>query len=258
MNINKLNPAYRFTGISDVYNRFRPGYPKEIIDVLKENYHLSSSSIVADIGSGTGKLSGLFLHNGNNVYCVEPNDEMRNVAEECFSMNPNFISINGCAEKTDLPGKSIDFIVIGQAFHWFHKHETKKELLRIIRENGVIALIWNKRDNKNRFMNEYNDIIKKNCPEYKKIGYNLNNKKEIMNFFKPDKVHFHVFKNMQVLKIDELTGRARSSSYFPGEDSKYYKTAINELEKLFHRYENNKRIEFLYNSFMYVSRIHYL
>jgi predicted RNA methylase len=71
----------RFDGRVDVYSRYRPRYPHELIERLEEEVGFNEEKIVADIGSGTGILSELFLENGNMVYCVEPNNDMRRVAE---------------------------------------------------------------------------------------------------------------------------------------------------------------------------------
>src|SRR2546422_11068618 len=109
----------RFSNRVKDYVLYRPGYPIELIDFLAKNCGLTSASIIADIGSGTGKSSELFLKNGNKVFAVEPNKGMRLAAEKLLGDYDNFISINGTAENTVLDASSIDMIVAGQAFHWF-------------------------------------------------------------------------------------------------------------------------------------------
>lgn len=104
-------------------------------------------------------------------------------------------------------------------------------------------------------MSAYNQIIKDYCPDYKNIGYNLNNEKEIAGFFEPNKVKPYTFQNKQVFELEELIGRARSTSYFPKENSKSYEIAIKQIEELFYTYQKSNNVHFLYNTFMYVSRI---
>src|SRR5215475_8725050 len=69
--------AARFTGRAENYARFRPGYPDAVIDLLRAEAGWSEQSAVADIGAGTGMSSELFLRNGNRVWAVEPNADMR-------------------------------------------------------------------------------------------------------------------------------------------------------------------------------------
>jgi SAM-dependent methyltransferase len=253
MDIKKLKPKQRFSDKVDVYIKYRPEYPKEIIEVLRNEYNLTTSSLIADIGSGTGKLSSLFVDNRNILYGIEPNDEMRKAAEKIFIDRTNFVSINGSAEETTLKDMSVDFIVVGQAFHWFDKEMTKIEFNRILKNNGIIVLVWNKRDNTIKIMQEYENILQKQCPEYKEIGYGLYKEEEIIKYFKPNIVKKYSFKNSQVFNFYELIGRAKSSSYFPAENSKAYALLISELKDFFEKYEENAKIPFLYNTIMYVS-----
>src|SRR3989344_9487475 len=93
----------RFSNRVDDYVKFRPSYPSEVLSTLKSKFGLSSSSTVVDVGSGTGISSELFLKNGNVVYGVEPNDNMREAAEQAFKRYPEFRSVKGTSESTDLP-----------------------------------------------------------------------------------------------------------------------------------------------------------
>ena len=71
----------RFTGRAFLYSTSRPNYPHQVLDILRTKIDFDGTYITADIGSGTGLLSQLFLENGNRVLAVEPNDEMRGFAE---------------------------------------------------------------------------------------------------------------------------------------------------------------------------------
>ena len=71
----------RFSRRVEYYLQSRPHYPQAILDVLKRECHLTPQALIADIGSGTGMLSALFLANGNRVLGIEPDPEMRAAAE---------------------------------------------------------------------------------------------------------------------------------------------------------------------------------
>src|ERR1700757_3740111 len=102
------------TRVAD-YVRYRPSYPSELLDLLHSECALRSGHVIADIGSGTGFLSELFLKNGNRVYGVEPNEAMRRAGEEYLASYDGFSSIEGSAESTTLGDSTIDFVTSGQA-----------------------------------------------------------------------------------------------------------------------------------------------
>src|SRR5690606_35289771 len=75
------DPRTRFSGRAGDYARWRPRYPAGLIPRLREAIGLRSEHIIADIGAGTGISAEPFLENGNTVYAVEPNAEMRRAAK---------------------------------------------------------------------------------------------------------------------------------------------------------------------------------
>src|SRR5262249_43298352 len=143
----------RFSDRVEDYVKYRPHYPETVIEYLRSTYGLTSGWDIADIGSGTGISTELFLRNGNRVYGIEPNREMREKAEQLLAGyaerrgaegadgaaaegvaaagaaagGGNFISIDGTAEVTGLPDDSVDMIVAGQAFHWFDPKKSRVE-----------------------------------------------------------------------------------------------------------------------------------
>src|SRR5687768_4858909 len=104
------DPIERFSNRVANYVKYRPGYPSEVLDLFRSEMGLTDASVVADIGSGTGISSRMFLVTGNTVYGVEPNAAMRMAAEEYLKDFDNFKSVDGTAENTTLPDDSVDFI----------------------------------------------------------------------------------------------------------------------------------------------------
>ena len=93
----------RFSSRVDNYVKYRPRYPAALLDLLRAECGLTVEATIADIGSGTGLLAQLFLANGNRVYGVEPNREMREAGERLLAHYPNFTCITATAEDTTLP-----------------------------------------------------------------------------------------------------------------------------------------------------------
>ena len=137
------NPTELFTDKVNDYLAYRPGYPVTLLDILRAECSLSEDAIIADIGSGTGLLSDLFLKNGNQVYGIEPNAEMRIAAESALKAYPGFISVPARAEATTLKDHSVDFITTGQAYHWFELEKIKREFTRILKPDGWLVVVYN-------------------------------------------------------------------------------------------------------------------
>lgn len=127
------DPTRRFSDRVENYVRYRPGYPRALLECLAREHGLDPAHAVADIGSGTGILSELLLRNGNAVFGVEPNAEMRAAAERLLRGQAKFHSVDGRAEATTLPTASVDWITAAQAFHWFDVSAARREFRRILR-----------------------------------------------------------------------------------------------------------------------------
>src|SRR5207253_7579620 len=136
--MNFTDAKQRFSNRVADYVRCRPGYPLALIGLLRAECGLRPDHVIADVGSGTGLLSRLFLDNGNRVFGVEPNEEMRQAGEEQLAAYDKFSSVSGSSEATALPQASMDFITAAQAFHWFEPVTTRREFLRILKPQGWV------------------------------------------------------------------------------------------------------------------------
>jgi SAM-dependent methyltransferase len=250
-----LNPTTRFSNRAENYLKYRPHYPAEIIDYLKKENVLNSNSVIADIGSGTGFSSELFLKNGNTVYGIEPNKEMREAGEIYLSGYKKFVSVNGTAENTTLIENSIDIITAGQAFHWFNFDKAKREFNRIIKSNGYIVLFWNIRQwNDSNLSIDYEKLLNEFATDYKEVGHQNISKKNYDVFFK-GRYSVNYFDNIQLLDYDGLKGRLLSSSYVPDENHPNYKPMINRLKEIFDKYHKEGKVEIKYIAEVYCGKI---
>lgn len=110
----------KFTGLGEVYRRYRPGYPAALFDCLKTFFGVGPDTVAAEIGSGTGIFARLLLEQGiRRLYAIEPNADMRKQAERELGGMPGFVSVVGAAERTTLAAGSVDAVFAVQAFHWF-------------------------------------------------------------------------------------------------------------------------------------------
>ncbi len=252
--------THRFDKRAEQYSKYRPGYPKKILEILRSEISFNRDAAVADIGSGTGLLSRLFLQNGNTVYGVEPNDEMRSYAEQSLSMLPGFVSIGGRAESSGLKDSSVDLVTVGQALHWFDRDPTIREFARILRERGHLCVIYNDRNNTDPFMKRYEDVVQKHARDRAEVLDVCRSEpwKEdnLSTFFQERKYKKFNLPNEQFLDLEGLLGRMTSVSYMPNIDETERFKALNlDVTRLFKDWEKTGTVKLLYETIMVMGRI---
>jgi ubiquinone/menaquinone biosynthesis C-methylase UbiE len=245
----------RFSNRVDNYVKYRPSYPTEIIPFLEKQIGFNSGFVVADIGSGTGILSKILLNNGNKVYGIEPNTEMRNKAEELLGSYTSFKSINGTAEQTTLPGVSVNIITAAQAFHWFDVKQTKVEFKRITKPGSYCMLLWNERLASSAFEKAYEQLLLNYTIDYKEVNHRNVNEGSIAEFFEPHRFIKQTFSNKQVFDFEGLKGRLLTSSYAPDEHHAEYNNMIKVLKDIFITFNQNNIVQFNYETKLYVGNI---
>jgi len=244
----------RFSDRVENYVKFRPGYPPEVLRLLRDEMGMTPASVVADIGSGTGISAKVFLKNGNTVYAVEPNDAMRSAAEEWLSEFPRLRSWKGAAEATGLDDGSVDFVTAAQAFHWFERENARKEFLRILKPGGYVVLIWNERQlNTTPFLRDYEQFMLKFADDYIAVRHENIDRESLKAFFQRE-FRTRVFSNAQELDFDGLLGRVLSSSYMPNESDERFPAMKNELSALVAKHAENGNIVLLYNTAVHYSQ----
>ncbi|MGV3709363.1 MAG: class I SAM-dependent methyltransferase [Gemmatimonas sp.] len=250
-----VDSKQRFTSRVSNYVRFRPGYPREIIEVLQTVCALSPDSIVADIGSGTGFLSDLFLANGNMVLGVEPNAAMRDAAEFRLSSNTRFVSVDGTAEHTTLTSSTVDIVAAAQAFHWFDAEAARTEFRRILKPGGWVVLVWNERTTADDALGEaYHAFLMEYALGYEVVTHRTSLQTRLQEFFHSDYSQ-HVLPNSQTFDWEGLQGRLLSSSYSPEPGHPKYDVMMRGLRDVFDRYQVNGQVQFLYDTNVYCGRV---
>ncbi len=250
-------PTKRFSSRVEEYVRFRPHYPVGILDALRVECGLEGSSVVADVGSGTGLLSELFLRNGNRVYAVEPNPEMRVAAERLYGSSGKFHSVSAVAESTTLPARSVEFVVCGQAFHWFDRTKCREEFARILRPGGWVVLVWNDRmTDAVPFLRGYEALIRKYSTDYDHVDHRRVTAEILREFFRPGGYRERTFANPERPGFEGVWGKLRSSSYMPEAADPAWSRIREDLEILVQEHQEGGRVRFDYQTRMYFGRLH--
>ena len=241
--------VHRFSRTVENYVKYRPTYPQAMADFLVSQCSLGDESIVADIGSGTGRVAQLFLENGYQVIGVEPNDHMRSAGQQALKDYAMFASVKGTAEATTLADQSVDLITVGQAFHWFNPLTTRQEFVRLLKAQGWVVLVWNIPRQDSPFMKEYQRLRETYTSNKSRLGHFTGETAaaRIQEFFAPQAVAFERINNSQTVDYTALRGLVLSSSFAPKPDQPEYGEMLDELERLFQTYEQDNQVTIDYD-----------
>jgi SAM-dependent methyltransferase len=256
MFVTMKSATTRFSGRVEDYIRYRPGYPAAVLQTLRDECGLTKRDVVADVGSGTGILSVLFLENGNEVFGVEPNREMREAGERLFSWYPHFHSVDGTAEATGLNGASVDLVSAGQAFHWFDRGKARAEFLRILRPRGRVVIVWNERlADTTPFLRAYEELLKKHGTDYAQVDHRRLGADIMEEFFGEGRCAVRKFPHSQKFDFTGAMGRLLSSSFVPGRGEPGYDAMIADFRRIFDAHQREGSVEFEYLAVMYYGRL---
>ena len=251
-----LDSTQRFSGRVSHYERYRPTYPRAVLDVLESQCGLSGSSVVADIGSGTGILARLFLDRGLRVYGVEPNGEMREAGERLLAGYAHFTSVEGRGEATGLADRCVDFVAVGQAFHWFDPKGSRVEFQRILKPGGWVVLVWNwRRGGSTPFLAALEELLTRLAPEYPLVRQKQLDLNHIRSFFEPDDFRTVTLGNEQVLDYGGLEGLMRSASYMPVQGHPNHEPFFTELRSIYDAHQVGDRVILEYDTVLYLGQL---
>jgi SAM-dependent methyltransferase len=249
------NATSRFSDRVENYVRYRPGYPPEVVHALKAECGLAPSHAVADIASGTGIWTRMLLENGNPVFGVEPNAEMRETGERLLAAFPRFRSVAGTAEATTLADRSVDFVIAAQAAHWFDRERSGREFVRILKPGGWLVLLWNERlTDSTKFLRDYEQMLLTYGTDYEEVRHERTTD-AVNEFFDPAPYQERVFEMRQEFDYAGIEGRLLSSSYAPGPEHPQHAPMLRELRRVFDFCAVEGRAAFEYKTRLYFGRL---
>jgi ubiquinone/menaquinone biosynthesis C-methylase UbiE len=249
------NATSRFSDRVENYVLYRPGYPPEVLQALQHECGLAPNHVIADIAFGTGIWTRTLLENGNVVFGIEPNPEMREAGERLLEPFHRFTSVSGTAEMTTLPGHSVDFVTAAQAAHWFDRAPARGEFVRILKPGGWLALLWNERiTDSTKFLRNYEQLLLTFGTDYKEVRHERTTE-AVNEFFDPAPFQQRVFAMHQLFDYAGLEGRLLSSSYAPGPDHPQHTPMLQELRQIFDKCSIKGQITFEYKTRLYFGHL---
>lgn len=249
------NATSRFSDRVENYVRYRPGYPGDVLRAMKADCGLAPHHVIADLASGTGIWTRLLLENGNRVFGVEPNPEMRQAGERLLARFPRFTSVSGTAEETTLPGESVDFATAAQAAHWFDRTRARREFARILRPQGWLVLLWNERvTDSTPFLHAYEHLLLTYGTDYAEVRHERTTD-AVNEFFNPAPYTEHMFAMRQEFDYAGLEGRLLSSSYAPGPGHPKHEPMLRALRRIFAEHAVAENVTFDYKTRVYLGQV---
>ena len=248
-----MNHIHRFDGKGKLYAKARPKYAVGFFDYLRNTLHVPDKSTFADIGSGTGIFAEQLLQNGYRVLAVEPNGDMRKKAEEKLSDNPNFVSVNGCDGNMNLPDKSADFITAAQAFHWFDADAFGKECRRVLKKNGMVFLVYNKRDENADSVKTLAELYRRYNPDFHRFSNGINDAAcrgfftELCDIYRTD--------NTPTYDRTGYINRVLSSSYSLKESDGHYVEYLEKINEIFDTFSVNGTLSMPTETVAYIGKV---
>lgn len=219
-----------FSGKAAFYAASRQSYAPEAIAHIFSQM-ISPGEAAADVGSGTGILSGEFIKRGYDVFCVEPNTEMRREAEQRYGGNPRFHSIAAPAEHTGLPDGCVSLVTAASAFHWFEAAAFRAECQRILRPNGIVCILANRREY-DGFTQAQHAICQQYCVGYTSLTHGVEKVCcRAAAFFDGD-YSMQCFPFPLYYTKEKFIARSLSSSYAPERGSSAYDAYVQALRHL--------------------------
>lgn len=242
-----------FESKAQQYNQYRPRYSSKYQQYLKMNLHECSAD-VADIGAGTGIHAEILASIFKHVYAIEPVFEMLSVCEEALGHLKNIDFILASAETTSLPSSSIDYIIIGQAFHLLNQKLCIPEFKRILKKDGRVILVWIHKEPETPLFYSHEKILKSYCPCYQRdVHAQVFSRNTYKDLFLPESYQFTKldFDSTEHLSMETFVNRTLSASYAIAECDCDYSSLVFDLESLFHKYARNNLLEVRQSTIIY-------
>ncbi len=223
-----------FDGKGAVYDASRPDYAPELIRYLYGRGGLTPSHRIADIGAGTGKWAEQLVKQGNFLYAVEPNDDMRRALAQRLHPYVSAAVVKGAAEHTTLPSASVQWVTAAQAFHWFHTAAFRAECRRILQPGGTVLLLWNNRQASSPLVREWAAVFQTYCSSFHGFSNGMAQKEErILQFFGQNTCTRLAFSHPLHYSESSFLSRSLSSSYSLRRGDKNYESYLSALRALF-------------------------
>lgn len=165
--------SQRFDGVASQYDTYRPTYPAELIEAILQYSNIQKDESILEIGSGTGKATILFAKRGYSILCLEPGQNLIDVAQQNLNAYPNVQFIKSRFEEWDALQK-FDLVIFAQSFHWIPEAVRYAKTASAIKPKGHLAILYNMYPGmENEIGQELDEVYKRVAPEISRTNASL-------------------------------------------------------------------------------------
>ncbi len=136
--------SQRFDAVAELYDACRPGYPAELIDDILQISGLRPGGQILEIGGGTGKATLLFAQRGCSILCLDPGENLLNVARKNLATYPQVSFVRTRFEEWEAGQVTFDLLISAQAFHWVPQEVRYEKAAHLLKPRGHLAVFWNR------------------------------------------------------------------------------------------------------------------
>lgn len=243
-----------FTEKTADYAASRPDYPAALFETLSIVCAPVEGVTVADVGAGTGLLTGGLLKHGYRVVAVEPNLEMRRMADSLLGKLDGYRSVEGCAEAMPFDTASVHLITAAQAFHWFEVEKARGEFLRVLSAQGHVALIWNDRILDDPLHVALDEVFSEFGGAKRGALLAHEDRSNVPRFFGSARPKQFTWPHAHYLDEAGLLSLVFSRSYMPGRNSRDGRAVASRVREVFSRFAADGSVKVGYRSVAIVGR----
>jgi ubiquinone/menaquinone biosynthesis C-methylase UbiE len=252
-----LDPITVYSSKAEKYHRYRWSYAPEAIRFILITTGISTNSVIADIGAGTGILTRNFIVLAQQIYAIEPNLEMAAFARKNLLRDASFIGgakchiISSRAEALALPDDSIDLLTAAQAVHWFEPYTAWREFQRILKPGGWLAILRNYGTDLD-LGEALQKIYPTNCDsEAAMIGKRAHHE----FYFTGKGYHKKTYPFTSILSWEDFLGAISTASYAPDEGTSVYLNFKKQARDIYNRFRKSDHLEMKGETEVYLGQL---
>jgi SAM-dependent methyltransferase len=239
---SSIDAKAAYSSKAEKYARYRWDYAPQAIQAVFDIARITRASSVADIGAGTGILTRHFAVRAGRVWAVEPNPEMRRLAEKALQLHAACLVIDGSAEATTLPDHAVDLIAVAQAIHWFDPEPTRAEFLRILKPGGWLAVLRNYGTDDRLGKATDGLLTPENGVDFSRVA-RPPDKKPAGFYYGRDAFQPMTFPFSYRQNWEEFIGAQLTASYVPDEDHPLYTAFESAARRVFEEFSTDGWLE---------------
>lgn len=208
------------------YQSARPDYPRDAVSFLVDSLGIEEDLHVLDLGAGTGIFTGQLVPFCANITAVEPTPGMRKVLRERL---PGVNVLDGRDVAIPLKDRTVDCVVVAQAFHWFDAPVALEEIHRVLVEGGRLGVLWNERDESVPWVADLGKAMR--WPEYQpyEVGQNFTPTLASGPFVNIERKKFN---HRQLLDHAGLFQRVLTTSYIAVMDDEERSAVMSDVQRV--------------------------